>query len=84
MATSIQLGQEGKDIVTGFSGIVMAKAQYLTGCNQVLLTPQSLDKEGKRRDGEWFDEQRITATSKKVMRFDTASPGADEPRAPRR
>jgi hypothetical protein len=83
-ASQIQLGQDAKDTITGYAGIVMAKAQYLTGCNQVLLTPRSLDKDGKRREGEWFDEQRIVVTSKKALAFHNDNPGADEPSAPRR
>jgi len=83
----IALGQMARDVITGFSGLVMAKAQYLTGCNQVLLTPRKLDKDGKRRDGEWFDEQRVERVGKEAVKLptlETRDPGADEPLPPGR
>lgn len=54
----IELGLEGKDKVTNFSGIITARAQYLTGCDQYLLTPK-VDKDGNAKDGKWVDEGRI-------------------------
>ena len=54
----IGLGQKAKDKITGFEGILTGRCEYLYGCDQYLLTP-SVDKEGKRQDGEWFDEGRI-------------------------
>ena len=51
-------GKKAKDKVTGFEGIITAKCLYMYGCSQYLLTPQ-IDKDGKKRDGEWFDEGRI-------------------------
>ena len=81
----IKIGQMGKDSITGFKGLAMGRAEYLTGCTQILLTPTALDKDGKRRDGEWFDEQRIVADGKKVINLDNArTPGVDEREAPKR
>lgn len=51
-------GKRAKDKITGFEGIITAKCLYMYGCAQYVLTP-TCDKEGKRRDGEWFDEGRI-------------------------
>jgi len=51
-------GKKGKDKVTGFEGVITAKCFHLYGCAQYLLTP-SVDKDGKRQNGEWFDEGRI-------------------------
>ncbi len=47
-----------RDIITGFTGIGIAYAVYSTGCHQVCLTPK-VDKDGKRRESEWFDIERI-------------------------
>lgn len=55
----IKLGCTAEDKVTGFRGVVTGRVEYLTGCNQVLLTPK-VDKDGKSVDGAWFDEQRVT------------------------
>jgi hypothetical protein len=53
-----KFGKRAKDKITGFTGIITAKCIYMYGCSQYVLTPE-VDKDGKRRDGEWFDEGRI-------------------------
>lgn len=84
----IRLGQTARDVVTGFEGVCMGKAQYLTGCNQVLLTPRGLTSDGKRRDGEWFDEQRVVAIGEEVLALPGGAgvqdPGCDEQLPPAR
>lgn len=59
---AIELGQKAKDCVTGFSGIVTARVEYLTGCTQYGVSP-GLDKDGKVMDTQYFDENRLTALS---------------------
>ena len=61
----IELGQEGKDKVTGFKGIITGRAQYLYGCDQYNLVP-SVGKDGKIGDAQWFDEGRIQIIGKGV------------------
>lgn len=51
------LGKLGRDKVTGFEGIIVAKALHLFGCNNYYLTPKAKDNEIK--DSVWFDEGRI-------------------------
>ncbi len=53
-----ELGIEAKDTVTGFRGIIIGRAQHLTGCNTYGLKPL-VDKEGKILEDQWFDETRI-------------------------
>ncbi|KKL96597.1 hypothetical protein LCGC14_1842870 [marine sediment metagenome] len=53
-----ELGKEAKDVITGFKGLIVGYVEYLTGCNQYLVTPP-VDKEGKHVDSQWFDENRI-------------------------
>jgi len=55
----MELGQIVKDKVTGFSGLVTARAYYLTGCTQYLITPTDLDRDGNIREGEWLDDSRV-------------------------
>ena len=56
-----ELGKKAHDIITGFSGIIIGRAEHLTGCNIYGIAPQAL-KDGKRLDIEWFDEGRIRVT----------------------
>ena len=53
--SNIKLGVKAKDKVTGFEGIVIAKTEWLTGCDQYVLKQKA--KEGVLPDdGQWFDE----------------------------
>jgi hypothetical protein len=58
----INLGQEVKDRLTGFSGFVMGRTEYLNGCVSIGVMPKEL-KEGKPQDWIWFDEQRLDENS---------------------
>lgn len=60
-------GDEAKDQITGFTGIITGFARYITGCDQYCLSPQGLDKDGKPQDGRWFDENRIEMTRASVV-----------------
>ncbi len=68
----IKLGDKAKDALTGFTGIVTARCDYLTGCVQFKVTPKSLSKDGKPDDGEWFDESRLVASQWKALRSGAA------------
>lgn len=57
--TKIKLGIMAKDNITGFAGMVTAKAEYLWGCMQFELKPTGLDKDGRPQKSIWFDEERI-------------------------
>jgi len=56
----LELGQEGKDKITGFKGILTGMARYITGCDQYCLTPKA--EKGVVKDGHYFDEGRIEIT----------------------
>ena len=51
----IKLGQEVKDRVTGFKGIVIGRTEYLHGCLRLLVQPP-LHKDKGLPDGVSFDE----------------------------
>ena len=75
----IKLGVKAKDKISGFEGIVIGKAQYLTGCDQVCLKP-SVDKDGKMQDAHWFDEGAVIKTSEGLHAKEVKS---DKPGGPR-
>ncbi len=57
--------QEVKDKITGFVGIIIGHADYMTGCDQYLVQPACKVKEkGTRPEAEWFDEARLVSTKK--------------------
>ncbi len=55
----ITLGCVAKDAITGFQGVVVAMAHYLTGCDQACLKPQDLTDAGDTKEGRWFDLEQI-------------------------
>jgi hypothetical protein len=54
----IALGVKVRDVITGFEGVTYGRCEYLTGCTQFCVLPP-VDKDGKKREAEWFDEQRL-------------------------
>lgn len=64
MDFKFNLGQRAKDVVTGFSGVIMSRIQYMTGCNQYGICPTKLDKEGKTIEWNYYDENRIVLAGK--------------------
>ncbi len=69
------LGRTVKDRVTGMQGVVSAISFDLYGCIQAALTPP-VDKDGKARDGHWYDVHRLELLGDKrcmaVPQFDKA------------
>jgi len=66
MMFKFELGEVLKDAVTSFTGVCMGRTEYLTGCNHYGLLSQKLKDDGEPRDYNWFDEQRLIITGKKV------------------
>lgn len=83
----VQLGKPYRDIVTGFSGIVAGRCEYLTGCNQALIQPRGLEG-GKMIDSVWIDEQKLVpiedGSIESITLDNGVSPGRDAPAPPRR
>lgn len=63
----IQLGQEVKCKVTGYTGIAVVQADHLFGCVRIGVKPQERDKDGRLQDAEYFDEVGLEVVSDGVM-----------------
>lgn len=73
------LGFTVTDRITGFKGVAVGHVEYLTGCNQALVVPP-VDSDGKLREGQWFDVQRLQASGDAPVTLDNgATPGHDAP-----
>lgn len=57
-----KLGERAKDKITGFEGILIARCEFLTGCNRYCIQPTEL-KDGKPIDSIYFDEDQIEILS---------------------
>lgn len=72
---NFELGFSYVDRITGFTGVATGYVSYITGCNQVYLTPR-IDADGKQRDGAWMDEQRLErAVSEQIVLDNGTTPG---------
>lgn len=55
----INLGNVARDKITGFEGIVVAKVDYLTGCSQMCLQPQSFENTSSLPKSQYFDVKKL-------------------------
>lgn len=76
----ITLGQTCMDRITGFKGVATGRVEYLTGCNQVLLTPR-VKEDGTVPEAHWYDEQRLVVLDEVeiIVLENGATPGFDKP-----
>jgi len=58
---NLRLGDQATDKMTGFSGTVIARIEYITGCVQYQIQPYGII-DGKRIEPLWFDEMRLGIT----------------------
>jgi hypothetical protein len=56
--TQAQLGDRVRDPITGFTGIVVAVAQHITGCDRCAVSAP-VDKDGKMGDVMWIDRPTL-------------------------
>lgn len=54
----VKLGQKVKDTVTGFSGTVVCRSEWLNGCARIIIQPP-IDKDGKIPCSECIDENQL-------------------------
>lgn len=73
-------GDPVSDKVTGFSGTVTGRADYITGCRTYLVQPAM--KDGAWVDSRWLDEDRLAAGSgeRVELEVETNGPGDEPPR----
>lgn len=69
----IELGDEARDTLTGFTGIAVGYATHLYNCDRVGLKPREL-KDGKPADNLWFDITSLELVAKNVVSVVPAEP----------
>lgn len=60
-------GDKVKTKITGFKGIIDARADHINGCNRYSIQPP-VCKDGKMQEGYWFDEGDIEIEAPKVVK----------------
>lgn len=81
--SKFNLGDKVQDKITGFVGRVIAISFWLNGCVQCGVKAP-IDKDGKIREAEWFDDQQLTlaapTSAKPKIGPLTGGPQHDAPR----
>ena len=77
---SIKLGDRVVDIVTGFTGVVISRIEYINGCIQFGVKPKA-DKTGMK-SAEYIDEKELKIVGKPVV-MEKKRTGGTQPDTPR-
>ena len=64
----IELGQEVKDIITGFKGVAVVLDDHLHSCRRIGVRPRDLDEKGNIRPAKAFDEPQLEIINKKQLK----------------
>ena len=74
----IELGDIAKDEISGFKGVVVARTQWLHGCDRLTLAPQETH-EGKVLDMQSFDIGQCELVKKAKTKAEPKSNGGPRP-----
>lgn len=55
----IELGPKVRDIVTGYTGLAIARVDHLFSVPEIKVQLERLDDNGKPFDPVWFEESRV-------------------------
>ena len=66
-AKTVELGDNVKDLISGFKGIVVGRTDWLYGCTRFGVQGK-MDKEGKVQEAQWFDKPQLVVITKAVMK----------------
>lgn len=71
-----RLGDQVRDRVTGFEGVVTSRTDYLNGCVRYGVSPRKLKDDGSFIEAVWIDEPQLTFIDSTDL---TVIDRADEP-----
>ena len=76
------LGAKAKDRVTGYTGIIVARMEWLYGCRRYAIQSQEM-KDGKPVDALYFDEDAVVILEEAPPRevANRGGPQNDPPRS---
>ena len=61
------LGDKVKDTITGFTGVITLRSQWLNNCNTYGVQPTEL-KDGAPQERQHFDEPQLVVVEEKVAK----------------
>ena len=77
-------GSRARDIITGLTGIIVGRTDYLTGCVHYGLAPEEIKNDGGIPEWVWLDESRIVLVEENAikLKLKKEKPGGPCPNAP--
>lgn len=63
----IELGDEVRDRISGFKGIVICLSQWLSGCDRIVVQPRQLRQDGGLNMTESFDIYQVEIVEKQAV-----------------
>ena len=60
------LGHMATDKITGFTGVITSRVEFLTGCNRYHVQPREI-RDAKVVEGMYFDEDQIRVSDEPVI-----------------
>jgi hypothetical protein len=78
----MELGDAARDTITGFAGVLVGRAEYLTGCEQFLVEAKS--KDGDPPKSSWIDGDRLEVTKAGAAKIAVTAAGGPQQHAPTR
>jgi hypothetical protein len=76
------LGKKVKDKVSGFTGIVTGRHEFLAGCTRYSVQPE-VDKDGKLPEVQTFDDPQLEIVKEKKIKTTGDRPGGPMPVTPK-
>lgn len=83
MKITTKLGDEVRDVVSGFRGIAVAEHNYLNGCTRFSVQPK-IGEDGKLPDTATFDAPQLELVKKEVAPPGNRLTGGPEKFMPRK
>lgn len=83
MSDKFNFGDEVKELITGFSGIVDARYSYMNGCVRYSVKPRKL-KDGVPQDAVVFDQEQLTLVKVAAVKMPSRPTGGPHPTPARR
>ena len=75
----IEMEAKVTDRITGFTGTVVGRCEYLNGCISYLVKPKMTKKDKEYPAGEWIDEQYLLVKGKTIKGSATAGGDLEPP-----
>lgn len=76
---NVALGDLARDTVTGFTGIVVCRTEWLNGCWRTTLQPRGVTADGKTYPSETFDEFQLEVVEPRRFALGSKETGGPRP-----